>query len=99
MDEEIPKTSVARLLALVLPAVLTYAAEQPKWPVANPTRTKPVDINSGSIEQLKALLGINEFYARIIDCRPYRKKDDLVTRKIIPKSTFNKIKDRIITVP
>jgi DNA uptake protein ComE-like DNA-binding protein len=64
-----------------------------------PTKIKPLDINSASIDQLKVLPGIHDDYARkIIYGRPYQKKDDLVLRKIISEATYNKIKDRIITV-
>jgi len=64
-----------------------------------PTTIKPIDINSGSSEQLKALPGIHSRYAeKIIAGRPYQKKEELVSRKIIPEPVFEKIKDRIITV-
>jgi competence protein ComEA len=103
------RTSAVPLLSLVLvglPSVSSGAAEKPQHRMTAdelrtvaPTKVKPVDINSGSIDQLRALPGINDFYAQnIIDGRPYQKKDDLVSRKIIPKATFEKIKDRIITV-
>jgi competence protein ComEA len=64
-----------------------------------PSKTKPLDINSASIEDLKALPGIGDAYAqKIVDNRPYQKKDQLVSRKIIPQTTYNKIKDRIIAM-
>ena len=64
-----------------------------------PSKTKPLDINSASIDDLKALPGIGDAYARkIVDNRPYQKKDQLVSRKIIPAATYNKIKDRIIAM-
>jgi competence protein ComEA len=33
-----------------------------------------------------------------VDNRPYQKKDQLVSRKIIPQATYNKIKDQIIAM-
>lgn len=56
-----------------------------------------LDINAATKEQLRALPGIGEAYSqKIIDGRPYRTKRDLVTRKIISQSTYEKIKDQII---
>jgi DNA uptake protein ComE-like DNA-binding protein len=73
------------------------AADTIKIPA--PTAIKPVDINSGSIEQLRALPGIHYRYAeKIIAGRPYQKKQELLSRKIIPEPVFEKIKNRIITV-
>jgi len=63
-----------------------------------PSKTQPVDINSASVDDLK-MLGIGDAYAqKILDNRPYQKKDQLVSRKIIPQETYDKIKDRIIAM-
>ena len=58
---------------------------------------EPLEINSAKAEELKALPGIGDAYSeKIIKGRPYKRKDDLVQRKIIPAATYDKVKDQIV---
>ena len=49
------------------------------------------------MHELTVLSGVDEPTAEgIIDGRPYRHKDELLQKKIIPQATLDKIKDQIV---
>lgn len=62
-----------------------------------PNTSALVDINSASAADLDKLPGIGQSRAdAIIKHRPYKGKDDLVSRHVIPSNVYNGIKDKII---
>ena len=60
-------------------------------------KKEKLDLNSASEADLKMLPGVGDAYAKkIIENRPYKRKDELVGKNILPKATYEKIKDDII---
>lgn len=60
-------------------------------------KSKQVDINSATKEQLTAVSGIDDATAqKIIDGRPYKTKRDLVTKKILTQEQYDKVKDQLV---
>lgn len=59
-----------------------------------------IDINSGTVEQLKTLVGIGDTYAKkIVKGRPYQTIEELLTRNILPRIAFDRMKEFIRTKP
>jgi competence protein ComEA len=108
---DVPRRSImSRLIALLVALAFALGAgttpacaQAPKDPAkpeqkAPPAAKKePLDINSASADELKALKGIGEADAKkIVENRPYKSKDELVQKKVVPKATYDKIRDQIV---
>lgn len=99
---------VVAIFVLVLGSTLVSAADVKipskvnvpatgKATVATKAQVGLVDVNTASEAQLKAIPGIGDVYSKkIIAGRPYTRKDQLKTKKIIPDALYDKIKDKIV---
>jgi DNA uptake protein ComE-like DNA-binding protein len=64
---------------------------------ADPKAAEPMDINSASEKELATLIGIGDVRAKaIVKGRPYKGKNELVDKKIVPQKVYDDIKDKII---
>ena len=56
-----------------------------------------MDLNTASEKELATLPQIGEARAKaIVESRPYARKDELVSKKIVPQKVYDGIKDRVI---
>lgn len=95
MLRSLSRIVLAAALLFTFPA-FSHAQSKPSAAAAA-TPAGKIDINTATIDQLKAFPGIGDVYSkRIVDNRPYANKGQLVSKGVLPQATYDKIKDQII---
>ena len=91
-------TAVALLVAGAALAQTPQVAPDAKpGMTAKMHKAVPLDINTASVAELQGLKGVGDKRAAdIVKGRPYKGKDDLVQKKIIPQGVYDGIKDKIV---
>jgi DNA uptake protein ComE-like DNA-binding protein len=75
----------------------TEAAKPAAAAPATAPKAEPMDINTASEKELASLKGIGEARSKaIVKGRPYKGKDELVQKKIVPQNVYDDIKEQII---
>ena len=91
-------------IVLVIIIALTFgtfvfAADSADGPAKPAATVKLIDINTATEDQLKAIPGVEDAYAKkIITGRPYYSKDALKTNKIVTTDLYEKIKYLLASV-
>lgn len=87
-------TTAPKAPTVTPPKAPEAAPSAPQTPAASATL---IDINSANEAELQTLSGIGPARAQaIIAGRPYKGKDDLVNKGVIPSNVYQGIRDKII---
>jgi competence protein ComEA len=99
---------MSRFTSLIMLAALGFAPfafapasfAQTRAPAPAAATAGQIDLNSASRDALMGLDGIGEVRAdAIIRARPFKVKTELVERRIIPESLYDKLADKMMVRP
>jgi len=91
------KLIAAAAIALLTATGAAYAKDEPKKAAPAAKAEALLDLNTASRDELVKLKGIGDARAdAIIKGRPYKGKNELVDRKIVPENVYADIKDKVI---
>ncbi len=103
---------IALLIAGGLFTLIGFAAYLIRWELSStgmaagesdaPARSasQRIDVNTASIKELERLPGLGpELVERIVQHRPYKNLDELITKKVLGRKQFARIKDKIRVGP
>ena len=92
--------TLIRTLVILFAVVALSVAQAPKGAdkkAAAAAVADLIDVNSAPVDVLKTLPGIGDAYAdRIVKNRPYKGKNEIVSKAGVPQGTYDKIKDKIV---
>jgi competence protein ComEA len=93
---------VCIVLALAGSSVLSAQTKSPASPASPASQApkqmklKPIDINTAPEEDF-ALVGIDKATAKkIVQARPFRSKADLVSKQLMTREQYDKVKDLLV---
>ena len=85
---------IAALLSTV--ALAAQVKEMPRTPIKPINKPSIVDINAAPEADIVSV-GIDKAIAKkIVDGRPWRSKRDLVTKQLLSKEQYDKLKDSLV---
>ena len=84
------------VLALAGSTVLTAQTKPPTTQMPKQVKLKPIDINS-AVEEDFVLVGIERVAAKkIMQARPFRSKAELVSKQLLTREQYDKVKDLLV---
>jgi len=91
-----PATPATPAPAPAKPAMTTPTPHPTTTATTTPAVTTPINLNTATPQQLDSLPGIGKSrLKKIIAARPFTSVDQLDTKKVIPHSVYEKIKDKV----